>query len=429
MPPPAPHQLPPRLLPILYFGLAHAALALAFAAVALDPRGVAGFFYHSRMLAIVHLVTLGWITASILGSLYLVGPIALRVTFRAGWLDYASFVFVAIGVSGMVAHFWIEEYSGMAWSASTAALGIVGVGVRVIGGLRRSPVPRAVIAHVALAFLNIAGAATMGVLIGFDKVHHFLPGYVLTNVFAHAHLAAVGWASMMVVGVAYRLLPMILPAEMPAGPTLWASAALLQTGVTGLFVTLVLRSRWTWIFAVTIVAGFGVFLAHATRMVRRPRPRPPALATPDPAVLHAAAALASLAIASALGLWLAIAGTSGNTLRIAMAYGVFGLVGFLGQMVVAMEGRLLPLFAWYWAFANTGSRGPVPSPHQMPWRPGQYAVFALWVFGVPALAAGLALDAVPLVRAAGWCLLAATVLDTAQVAQILGHAYRRPQVG
>jgi hypothetical protein len=62
-------------------------------------------------------------------------------------------------------------------------------------------------AHIVLAFVNVFGAATMGVLIGFDKVYHFLPGFVLANVFAHAHLAAIGWASMMVVGVAYRLLP------------------------------------------------------------------------------------------------------------------------------------------------------------------------------------------------------------------------------
>ena len=64
----SPEQLPPRLLPILYVALAHIALALAFAAVAADPRAVAGFFYHARMLAVVHLVTLGWITCSILGA-------------------------------------------------------------------------------------------------------------------------------------------------------------------------------------------------------------------------------------------------------------------------------------------------------------------------------------------------------------------------
>ena len=127
--------------------------------------------------------------------------------------------------------------------------------------------------------------------------------------------------------------------------------------------------------------------------------------------------------ACGLGLWLAIADTTEQTLRVAMAYGVVGLVGFLGQMVVAMGGRLLPIFAWYWASVHASATRPVVSPHDMPWRPGQYVVFALWLAGVPALAAGLAMDWVPVVRAAAWCLLAAAVLDTAQAALILGHAY------
>jgi hypothetical protein len=427
-PVPQASQLPPRLLPTLYFAASHIALALAFGAVAWDPLGVAGFFYHARMLAVVHLVTLGWITSSILGALYLVGPIALRVTFSARWTDYTAFALVAIGIIGMVAHFWIAEYGGMAWSAATVTAGILIVAGRVLPSLSSAPVPRAVKGHVALAFLNVAGAATMGVLIAFNKIHPFLPGYVLSNVFAHAHLAAVGWASMMVVGVAYRLLPMVLPSEMPSGAKLWATAIFLQIGVTGLFVALVSRRASTWPFAVSIVAGFALFVAHAAWMVRHPRPRPPAIRTPDPAVLHAAAALCCLLAASGLGLWLSAAPTSDRTLRVAMAYGVFGLVGFLGQMVIAMEGRLLPLFAWYWAFANTGSRGPVISPHEMPWRTGQYLVFALWLAGIPAMAIGLALDGTAWVRAGGYSLLAATILDSVQVARILRHAYARPRL-
>ncbi len=426
MPPETRTQLPPRLLPILYFGAAHVALALAFGAVAIDPRGVSGFFYHARMLGIVHLVTLGWITASILGSLYVVGPIALRLWLPARWLDYTAFVLVLGGIVGMVAHFWMEDYGGMAWSAATVGTGIIAAGVQVARRLRYAPLPRAVGAHIVLAFLNILGAATLGVLIGFDKVYHFLPGFVLANVFAHAHLAAIGWASMMVVGVAYRLLPMVLPSEMPKGPRLWTSAILLQVGVSGLFAALLLRNPIVWVFALVVVAGFGAFLSQVVWMLRRPRPRPPGLRTPDPAVLHAGASLVSLIIASALGVWLTIAEGSPATLRIAMAYGVFGLVGFLAQMVVAMEGRLLPIFAWYWAYANTGYKGPVPSPHDMPWRGGQELVFVLWLFGVPSLAGGLAFDAVPFVRAAAWCLLAATLLDTVNIARILGHAFLGP---
>lgn len=414
-------MLPPRLLPVLYYGLAHAALLLAFAVIAADPRGVAGFFYHSRMLGIVHLVTLGWITASILGSLYVVGPVALRVRFAATWVDYTAFALVAIGTAGMVGHFWIQEYGGMAWSAGTVGTGIVIAGAKIVPRVLRAPIPRPVRAHVALAFVNIAGAATLGTLIGIDKVHHILPGYVLSNVFAHAHLAAIGWASMMVVGVAYRLMPMILPAQMSEGRWLWVSAALLEGGMIGLFVSILRRSHFEWVFASIVIAGFGVFLSQIVWMMNRPRPRPPALPSPDSAVLHAGAAMVWLVVACALGLWLALARTSTATLQIAAAYGVAGLLGFLAQIVVGMEGRLLPLFAWYWRAAI--QKGPILPPHEMAWRGGQELVFVLWLFGVPALAGGLAFDAVPFVRAAAWSLLAATLLDSANAVRILRHAF------
>jgi hypothetical protein len=326
----------------------------------------------------------------------------------------------------MVAHFWMQDYAGMAWSAATVGAGIMTVGVHVLRRLRTAALPHAVSAHIVLAFVNVLGAATMGVLIGFDKVYHFLPGYVLANVFAHAHMAAIGWASMMVVGVAYRLLPMVLPAAMPNGPRMWISAVLLQTGVWGLFVALLRRSPLVWMFALIVIAGFVAFASQVVWMLRRPRPRPPGLHRPDPAVLHVGASFAWLAVASVLGVWLTLAAPSSVTLRVAMAYGVFGLVGFLSQMVVGMEGRLLPIFAWYWAYANTGYKEPVPSQHEMPWRHGREFGFVLWLFGVPALAGGLAFDAVPFVSAAAWCLLIATLMDTVNVIRILRYAFLAP---
>jgi hypothetical protein len=306
------------------------------------------------------------------------------------------------------------------------ALGIAGVGWRALTSLRSAALPRAVRAHIALAFANVLVAATAGLLIGFDKVYHFLPGFVLSNVFAHAHLAAIGWASMMVVGVAYRLLPMVLPARMPTGRSLWASAVLLEAGALGLFGTLIVRSSWVGAFAIAVVGGFAAFFSHVAWMLRHRRPRPPGLRLPDPAVVHAAGAFGSLVLASSIGLWLAVAPQSELTLRLAMAYGVFGLVGFLGQMVVGMEGRLVPLFAWYWAYANTGYRGPVPSPHDMAWRGAQEVAVVLWLFGVPALAGGLVFDAIAFVSAAAMCLLGATLLGTANLVRIVRHAFRPP---
>jgi hypothetical protein len=87
---------------------------------------------------------------------------------------------------------------------------------------------------------------------------------------------------------------------------------------------------------------------------------------------------------------------------IAMAYRVrpYRVSGADG---VEMEGRLLPIVAWYWGLRKHRLQGPVPSEHKMPWRNGEVFMFVLWLFGVPALAGGLAFDAVSFVSAAGAC--------------------------
>ena len=423
--PPRP-QLPPRLLPVLYFVVAHAALTLACLAVALDPRGVSGFFYHPRMLAMVHLVTLGWITASILGSLYVLGPVALRVWIPANWLDYTAFALVLIGVTGMVAHFWFQEYGGMAWSASSIGTGIVLVGVHVGWRLRQASLPRAISAHIMLAFGNVLAAATLGVLIGFDKVYHFLPGFVLANVFAHAHLAALGWATMMVVGVAYRLLPMVLPAAMPSGPRLWLSAVLLQAGVTGLFVTLLRRGPFASIFALIIIGALAAFFSQVVWMLRRRRPRPPRVRTPDPAVLHAGASFVWLAVACrAWPVAHSRRAIAGHTAR------RDGIRGLRPGRIPGADGRrngraIAADFFLVLGIRQHRIKGPVPSQHEMPWRLGQQLAFVLWLFGVPALAGGLAFDAIPLVSAAAWSLFAASLVGTANVSRILRYAFITP---
>jgi hypothetical protein len=415
--------LPPRILPWLYFSAAHIALALAFAAIAWDPRATAGFYYHARLAGIVHLVTLGWITMSILGALYLVGPLALRTLMPARWTDATAFGSIVIGIVGMVAHFWLEEFGGMAWSGVMMATGILGVGVRTLRGLRGAAVPGALKLHVLLAFINIAGAATMGVLLGFDKVYRFLPGLVLSNVVAHAHFAAIGWAAMMVVGVGYRLLPMILPAAMPSGRAMYASAVLLEVGAVGLFVTLLIRSAWTIVFVAATVAGFAAFAAHVVVMLKNRRQKPRGLPAVDYAVAHAALAFLSLVVTIVIGLVLALRDPSDLTMRAALAYGVFGLVGFLAQMVAGMEVRLLPLLAWYTAAHRAPGPDAIPAIAVLSAQPLSGVAWILWMWGVPALATGFFFDAVPLLTTGALALEAAVLASAWQVVRLARHAF------
>jgi hypothetical protein len=421
-------RLPPRLLPVLYFAFGHVCLGLAFLALALTPETLAGFFYHSRILAVVHLVTLGWISGSILGALYIIAPMAFRMQMPARKLDYAAFALFVIGVMGMVTHFWLNTYNGMVWSALTVITGLVLFVVRLAPPLLASKLPPAIKLHIGLAFFNILVAGIVGALLGIEKLMiNVLPGQQLTNVYAHAHLAALGWGTMMVIGAGYRLFPMFLPAAMPAGPRLYVSAVLLEVGALGLFAALILGSPWVALFAALTIAGLLAFATQVAWMKRNPRPAPKALQSPDFGMLHNMQALAYLGLSVVLGLALLIAPPLEWKLRAAAAYGVLGLVGFLSQMVVGMSARLWPMFSWTHSFVGSGFAVPPPTPHVMPDRRLQALTFFLWVACVPLLAAGLYFPDVALVRASAWGLFAAVVAETLNSARVLRFAfgYRR----
>ncbi len=414
---------PARTLPLLYLATAHLSLALAFFFAGLWPHAVAGFFYHAWLIGLVHLVTLGWISFSIVGTFYVVAPLALRTRMPVRRADYVAYGLAVVGLVGMVGHFWIQQYSGMAWSAGTIAAGLLYMTARIVGCVRHAAMPRAVTLHVVFACTNFWIAASMGLLIACDKVLHFLPGFVLSNVFAHAHLAALGWAAMMIVGVGYRMLPMWLPSKMPSGRSVYWSAALLEVGVLGLFVSLLAGSTWAAAFALTVVAGLLVAAAHVVWMLRHRMTRATGAARIDIGLLHAAWSGMSLLAAVAIGVALVFTPASPAMLHAAAAYGVLGLVGFLAQMVVAMEARLLPMVTWVWAYAASGYQTAPASPHAMRDRTLQVIVLAAWVVGVPALSAGMFLESARLVGVGAWSLFAGTMLTTLDSVFVVQHGF------
>ncbi|HET8647843.1 MAG TPA: hypothetical protein VFO85_20255, partial [Vicinamibacteria bacterium] len=395
------------------------------ALVAWDARGFAGFFYHPRMVAVVHLVTLGWISGSILGSFYIVGPLALRLTLPAGRADYLAFAGFAGGVAGLFGHLWTASHAGMAWAAALVAASMALVAGRALRALAASPLPWNARLPVTLAFANLLAAALLGALLGVNKTRPFLPASHLDLVFAHAHLAAVGWAMLMVFGVGYRLLPMVLPAAMPGGPWTYASTVLLQCGLLGIVAAFFREGRGLLPAAALTVAGIAAFFTRVAWMLRHRRPAPRELRRPDWAVAHAMAAFLGLIGASVLGLWLAAVEPSELSMRLVPAYATLGLIGFLSQIVVGMEGRLFPLFAWLWGFADSGHAVLPPSLHQAPPRPLQALGFLLWVAGVPLLAAGLAREADLATAVGAGALCAAAVGNTVVVALVLRRLWRQ----
>jgi hypothetical protein len=415
--------MPASAVPLAYYAFAYAGFTAAAAALAIDPAIPGASFYQPRVVALVHLLTLAWLTGSILGSLYIVAPLALGVPMRAGKADWIAFGAFATGVIGMVAHFWINTYDGMAWSAALVLGAIATVGARLLRGLRTARLPGGVRLHVVCAFINIFAAAALGMLIGFDRSRGFLGVSPLAALFAHAHIAAVGWVSMLVVGLAYRLIPMILPAAMPSGRSIALSAILLQGGIVVLATQLIGEARVSWPGALLIAAGFGSFAVHVRRMLSHRVPRPPALPARDWSTWQVHMAFACLLLAIVTGVVLSVGAPDPYRLSLMWIYGAAGLIGFLAQMVAGMQGRLVPLYAWYRAYAATGAP-PARGANALPSAAFARSIFLSWAAAVPLLLWGLPSGNQLVIRGGALCLLAGLGLGAAYLAY-LARAARR----
>ena len=191
---------------------------------------------------------------------------------------------------------------------------------------------------------------------------------------------------------------------------MYASALLLEVGVLGLFVTLLMRSAVAPLFGALIVAALITFGLRVAWMGRHLVSKPIGAPRVDFGVLHAASAAVSLLVASAIGIALLVMPSSPRMLHAAAAYGVLALVGCLAQMVTAMEARLIPMVAWFWSYARSRYQVAPPSPHAMRERWLQAIVFVGWTIGVPALASGMWIESADVVRIGAWALFVGVVL-------------------
>ena len=98
-----------------------------------------------------------------------ISPLAFRMPMPAGPADYLAFAGFAIGVIGMVSHFWIDLPAGMAWAAGLVACTMSTVAIRALARLLQAPVPLEARIPMALAFVNVIAAAGLGVLVAVNK--------------------------------------------------------------------------------------------------------------------------------------------------------------------------------------------------------------------------------------------------------------------
>ena len=329
------------LLPINFFLLAALFFAVGVVALPLVARGVvADYFYGPWALALVHTFTLGWITASLMGVMYRYAPALTHGQIPFPRLAVAQFWLFVVGSTGMVTHFALGAWMGM-WLAAIVMLFSVMLFAFILLPLLWPQTGRGVAEtgmFGAICFLLAAG--TLGVLLAMDKSYDFMGGTLLTNLGAHVALAAIGWVTLAICAVSYRMLPaFILPTIALPRAAIYQLYAL-GVGVIGLAVTLLGSWRGAAAWSALVVLSMLAYLATMARLMRTRR------MPLDWTARHALAGFLWLIATAATGIALSLIGAASPAgSRIAACFGAAGLLGFFSNLIIGMSYRLFVAFA------------------------------------------------------------------------------------
>ena len=399
------------LLPPCFFAPAIVAFAAALAAAPALLDDVHDHFYQAHVLALVHTLTLGWISMVMIGVLYRYVAGLTKVPVprpRAAVAQWATYV---TGTTALVTGFWTGDWALTAGAAGMLAVSVVLLATNLWPMLAASPKRGVAEVGIALATAFFFAAAVLGTLLAVDKMQPFLRGHVLTNLGAHAHLAGLGWVGTTIAALAFRFLPAFLFASLDLTAAARRIVVVLAGGVVLLAATL-LAGGGTAPAAAVVATTLAVWVVQVVRMLRSHR-------LPfDWTTRHAMAAVAWCATAIVLGIALVGTGLARDGgPQLAAAYGTAGLLGWMSNLVVGISYKLFPGFVV--ATRTALGRRPIPITVLLVPAPLQIFVFVAFNAGTAAVVASLLTGNAPAGIAGAVALAAAAVAYAAATARTL----------
>jgi hypothetical protein len=332
-------------------------------------------------------------------------------------VQWASFV---AGTAALVLGFAAAHWGVVAGAASVLAASGALLCANLWPLLRRAPRRGVAEVGIVIATTFFVSAAVLGAVLAANRYWPLLDGAAMRNLAAHAHLAAIGWVGVTIVSLSFRFRPAFLLPEVDVTEPARRLVLALAASLVALVVALLVESRLAAVAALATTAAMAAFVVLCARVIATRR------MPIDWTARHAVASLAWCALVTATGAGLALAGAADALgVRLAAAYGLAALLGWISNLVVGVSYKLFPGFV---AGARVAlGRVPVPMATLAVPPPVQPVVFVLWNAGIAGAVAGAVLGSLmPLQGGLAIAALAAIVYATASL-RTLAFAARDPR--
>lgn len=354
-------QAPPISVPLRFFLTAPLFGLLAAGALAAAGPAALASRWHPALIAATHLITLGVLALCMVGALLQMLPVVagavLRRPVRIAWLLHPPLVIgtllLAAGFARGRADIVLAALPLLGWS-------LLGLVVLALAALGTAPVRNATTRGMRMALAALAVTVCLGLLAAW---HYAGRGTLALPDLADVHLSwgLLGWVGLLVIGVAYQVVPMF---QMTPPYPPWLARGLDAAILLGLCALSVGR-LWDVPAAQTLalpvlLAGFLSFGLATLRLQQQRRRR-----QADVTLRFWRVAMASL-LAAALATTLAWLVPAWDEAAVRPLFvGILWIMGFALSAVNGMLYKIVPFLVWLHLQSRHPPRGSTPNMKQV----------------------------------------------------------------
>lgn len=357
-------QTPPVSVPLRFFLTAPAfAIIASFLLIWYGPQALESR-WAPLTLALTHLLVLGFLATAMIGAVVQILPVVAgvhlpRAQLTAGIVHF----FLVVGTAALAGAFLLAQPLLFTLAILFLGCAFLWLLVASVVGLWRVSGASATLWAIRLALIALLVTVILGATLASAFAWTLgLPLVELTNV--HARWGLLGWVGLLVVGVAYQVVPMFQVTPLyPPYLTRWLAPVLFFLLLVWSVVDALTRQQPNgWNAAISIFVALGFMLFGLTTLYLlwfRKRPKP------DVTVMFWRTGMASLLACGTL--W--IAGRLLPQITVAPSYalflGVLFIVGFAYSVINGMLYKIVPFLVWYHLQSAIKQRGIVPNVKQV----------------------------------------------------------------
>lgn len=229
-------------------------------------------YFHPKLLAIVHLMALGWGTMIILGASHQLIPVLIEAKLYSNKLAYASFVFAAIGIPLLVYSFYFFEMSLIGkWGGRFIIFSVIAYLINLYKSIQGSKKENIHAIFIFTATIWLLVTVSAGLFLLYNFTYNFFDINSIDFLSLHAHVGIIGWFLLLIIGVGSRLIAMFLISKFKSNNQLWIIYFLINIGLI-LFTLLFLfvkRNEFYFVPISFIFFGIIIFANYCYKLFKQ----------------------------------------------------------------------------------------------------------------------------------------------------------------